>query len=76
MSSVASSALASSAPATVLVDSVSHEDSAIPKPMRSRLFKLMGKEGVKSKNIWWLTYANKSEKRCNGTVVKLAMIKN
>ena len=25
--------------------------------------------------IWWLTYANKSEKRANGTVVKLAMIK-
>ena len=25
--------------------------------------------------IWWLTYANKSEKRGNGTVVKLAMIK-
>ena len=25
--------------------------------------------------IWWLTYENKSEKRSNGTVVKLAMIK-
>ena len=25
--------------------------------------------------IWWLTYANKSEKRANGTNVKLAMIK-
>ena len=29
-----------------------------------------------TKHIWWLTYANKSEKRANGTVVKLAMIKN
>ena len=28
-----------------------------------------------NKHIWWLTYANKSEKRANGTVVKLAMIK-
>ena len=25
--------------------------------------------------VWWLTYANKSEKRASGTVVKLAMIK-
>ena len=25
--------------------------------------------------IWWLTYANKSEKRSNRMVVKLAMIK-
>ena len=28
-----------------------------------------------TKHVWWLTYANKSEKRSNGTVVKLAMIK-
>ena len=41
----------------------------------------MGKEGVSgevaaaTKHIWWLTYANKSEKRASGTVVKLAMIK-
>ena len=28
-----------------------------------------------STHIWWLTYANKSEKRGNGTVVNLAMIK-
>ena len=42
----------------------------------------MGKEGGKVVRlqqrlsiIWWLTYANKSEKRANGTVVKLAMIK-
>ena len=81
MSSVASPALVSSAPATVLVVSVSHEDSAISKPARSRLFKLMGGMGylggvaASTKQIWWLTYANKSEKRSNGTVVKLAMIK-
>ena len=42
----------------------------------------MGKEGGKVvrlqqrlSQIWWLTYANKSEKRNKGTVVKLAMIK-
>ena len=42
----------------------------------------MGKEGVKVVRlqqrlsmIWWLTYASKSEKRVNRTVVKLAMIK-
>ena len=44
-------------------------------PARSRLFKLIGKNGVggevaaATKHIWWLTYANKSEKRSNGTVV-------
>ena len=42
----------------------------------------MGKEGDKVvrllqrlSRIWWLTYANKSEKRASGMVVKLAMIK-
>ena len=41
----------------------------------------MGKEGVSgevaaaTKHKWWLTYANKSEKRTSGTVVKLAMTK-
>ena len=41
----------------------------------------MGKEWVSGevavaiKHIWWLTYAKKSEKSSNGTVVKLAMIK-
>ena len=41
----------------------------------------MGKEWTTSevaaatKQVWWLTYANKSEKRTKGTVVKLAMIK-
>ena len=41
----------------------------------------MGKEWISgevaaaAKHVWWLTYANKSEKRSNGTVVKLAMIK-
>ena len=44
-------------------------------PARSRLFKLIGKDGVMrwscsgSKHIWWLTYARESEKRSNGTVV-------
>ena len=28
-----------------------------------------------AKQVWWLTYANKSEKRSKGTVVKLPMIK-
>ena len=41
----------------------------------------MGKERIggevaaATKHVWWLTYANKSEKRSKGTVVKLAMIK-
>ena len=44
-------------------------------PARSRLFKLIGKDGVKrwscsgNKHIWWLTYARESEKRSNGAVV-------
>ena len=44
-------------------------------PSRSRLFKLKGRKGEggevaeATKHIWWLTYANKSEKRSNGTVV-------
>ena len=61
---------------------MSHEDSAIPLPWVSRLAKLKGKGRGKggevaaaTKQVWWLTYANKSEKRSNGTVVKLAMIK-
>ena len=80
MSSVASPALVSSAPATVLVESVSHEDSAISKPVRSRLFKLMGRMWYRgglagsAKQIWWLTYTNKSEKRSNATVEKLEVI--
>ena len=28
-----------------------------------------------NKHIWWLTYANESEKRSNATVAKLEMIK-
>ena len=81
MRSTPSSALASSAPATVLVKSVSHEDSAIPLPWVSRLAKLNGK--VRGKvvrlqrrlsKVWWLTYANKSEKRSKGMVEKLEMI--
>ena len=41
----------------------------------------MGKERIGgevaavTKHVWWLAYANKSEKRSNGTVVKLEMIK-
>ena len=49
---------------------MSHEDSAIPLPWVSRLAKLKGGMKGKSgevaaatKHIWWLTYANKSEKR-------------
>ena len=50
-------------------------------PARSRLFKLIGKNGVMrwscsgNKHMWWLTYANESEKRSNATVTKLEMIK-
>ena len=61
---------------------MSHEDSAIPLLWVSRLAKLNGKGRGKVVRlqqrlsiIWWLTYANKSEKRTNGTAVKLAMIK-
>jgi len=61
---------------------VSHEDSAIPLPWVSRLAKLNGKGMGKVvrlqqwlSKVWWLTYANKSEKRSNGTIVKLSMIK-
>ena len=61
---------------------MSHEDSAIPLPWVSRLEKLNRKGRGKVVRlqqrlsmIWWLTYANKSEKRAKGTVVKLAMIK-
>ena len=41
----------------------------------------MGKERVSgevaaaTKHVWWLTYANKSEKRSKGTVAKVTMIK-
>jgi len=61
---------------------VSHEDSAIPLPWVSRLAKLNGKGrgysgevAAATKHIWWLTYANKSEKSSKGMVMKLAMIK-
>ena len=61
---------------------MSHEDSAIPLPWVARLAKLnrkgRGKGGevaAATEHVWWLTYANKSEKRSKGTVVKLAMIK-
>ena len=61
---------------------MSHEDSEIPLLWVSRLAKLnvYGRGKVvrlqqRLSMIWWLTYANKSEKRTSGTVVKLAMIK-
>ena len=48
---------------------MSHEDSAIPLPWVSRLAKLKGKGRGKggevaaaTKQVWWLTYANESEK--------------
>ena len=34
-----------------------------------------GKVAAATKQVWWLTYGKKSEKRSKGTVVKLAMIK-
>ena len=37
--------------------------------------RISGKVPAATKHIWWLTYANESEKRANRTVVKLAMIK-
>ena len=61
---------------------MSHEDSAIPLPWVSRLAKLNGKgrgQVVRLQQrlsmIWWLTYANKSEKRSNAMVEKLEVIK-
>ena len=37
--------------------------------------RISGDVAAAPKHIWWLTYANKSEKRASRTVVKLAMIK-
>ena len=37
--------------------------------------RISGEVAAATKHIWWLTYANESGKRNNGTVVKLAMIK-
>ena len=34
-----------------------------------------GEVAAATKHVWWLTYANKSEKRAKGMVVKLEMIK-
>ena len=36
---------------------------------------ISGEVAAATKHIWWLTYTNKSKKRSNKTVVKLAMIK-
>ena len=75
MSSIASPALVSSVLASGF--EVIYESRGLSNltPARSRLFKLIGKEGVirwscsGNKHIWWLTYAKESEKRSNGTVV-------
>ena len=73
MSSVASTTLVSSAPAAVLEVSVSHEDSAISHTRDQDYLSLRVGKGSevcsKHKHIWWLTYANKSEKRSKATVV-------
>ncbi len=37
--------------------------------------RISGEVAAATKQVWWLTYAYKSEKRTNGTTVKLAMIK-
>ena len=37
--------------------------------------RISGEVAATTKHIWWLTYAKKSEKRCNGTVEKLELIK-
>ena len=37
--------------------------------------RISGGVAAATKHVWWLTYANESEKRSKGTVVKLAMIK-
>ena len=37
--------------------------------------RISGEVAAATKQVWWLTYANKSEKRSNGMVVKLEMIK-
>ena len=37
--------------------------------------RISGEVATVTKHIWGLTYANKSEKKAKGTVLKLAMIK-
>ena len=37
--------------------------------------RISGEVATATKQVWWLTYANKSEKRSKGTDVKVAMIK-
>ena len=37
--------------------------------------RIIGEVATTTKQIWWLTYANKSEKRSNAMVAKLGMIK-
>ena len=37
--------------------------------------RVSGEVAAATKQVWWLTNANKSEKRTSRTVVKLAMIK-
>ena len=80
MSSVAPSALVSSTPASVLVESMSHEDSAISHPRdQDYLSSKVGKgeyggTAASTKHIGWLTYASESEKRSNASVEKLEAI--
>ena len=75
MSSYASPGAESSGPASGVIVICEPQGLSNLAPSRSRLFKLIGKEGVmrwscsSNKHIWWLTYANESEKRSNGTVV-------
>ena len=63
--------IAQPAPASVLVESVSHEDSAISHPRDQDYLRV----AASTKHIWWLTYASESEKRSNASVEKLEMIK-
>ena len=37
--------------------------------------RISGEVAAATKHIWWLTYANKSDKRSNSTVEKLELIK-
>ena len=37
--------------------------------------RISGEVAAATKHMWWLTYANESEKRSNRTVLRLAMIK-
>ena len=61
--------------------SMSHKDSTISHLRDQDYLSLRVGQGSEvelqqsTKHIWWLAYANKSEKRSNATVAKLEMIK-